>query len=246
MNKMSSLFKTLATVALLAAAQLGLAQSIPDYIRSAVDSDARSEEMTARDPARKPAEMLALAGVKPGDKVVEFAGFGLYYTTMLSEIVGENGEIHMLDLPYTGARAGAASSAFVAEHPNTYYQLIDYNKIVFPTDVDVVMNVLYYHDLALNNTDTAVLNKKIFDALKPGGTYFIIDHNAEPGSGTRDVERLHRIDPEVIKQEITAAGFRLAEESSLLAQADDDHSAMVFSPGTRGATDRTVLKFVKP
>lgn len=246
MNKMSSLFKTLATVALLAAAQLGLAQSIPDYIRSAVDSDARSEEMTARDPARKPAEMLALAGVKPGDKVVEFAGFGLYYTTMLSEIVGENGEIHMLDLPYTGARAGAASSAFVAEHPNTYYQLIDYNKIVFPTDVDVVMNVLYYHDLALNNTDTAVLNKKIFDALKPGGTYFIIDHNAEPGSGTRDVERLHRIDPEVIKQEITAAGFRLAEESSLLAQADDDHSTMVFSPGTRGATDRTVLKFVKP
>lgn len=246
MNKKHSLFKTLATVGLLTAAQLGLAQSIPGYIQSAVDSDARSEEMTVRDPARKPAEMLTLAGVKPGDKVVEFAGFGLYYTTMLSEIVGENGEIHMLDLPYTGARAGAASAAFVAEHPNTYYQLIDYNKIVFPTDVDVVMNVLYYHDLALNNTDTVVLNKKIFDALKPGGTYFIIDHNAEPGSGTRDVERLHRIDPEVIKQEITAAGFRLAEESSLLAQADDDHSKMVFSPGTRGATDRAVLKFVKP
>src|SRR5690606_2051175 len=130
--------------------------------------------------------------------------------------------------------------------PNTYYHLIDYNKVVLPENVDVVMNVLYYHDLPLNNIDVAALNRKIFAALKPGGVYFIIDHNAEPGSGTRDVQRLHRIDPAVIREEVLAAGFRLAAESDLLAHPEDDHTGMVFSPGTRGATDRSVFKFVKP
>src|SRR5690606_2551895 len=203
-------FRILTAAALLATGQLALAQAIPDYVSRAVASAERTEEMTARDPARRPADMLALSGVKPGDKVVEFAGFGQYYTIMLSDIVGENGEVHMLDLPYVGAFAGAASTKFVAEHPNTYYHLIDYNKVVLPSDVDVVMNVLYYHDLSLNNIDVAALNRTIFAALKPGGVYFIIDHNAEPGSGTRDVQRLHRIDPAVIREEVLAAGFRLA------------------------------------
>lgn len=239
-------FRILTAAALLGAGQLALAQAIPDYVLRAVASPERTEEMTARDPARRPADMLTLAGVKPGDKVVEFAGFGQYYTIMLSDIVGENGEVHMLDLPYIGAFAGAASAKFVAEHPNTYYHLIDYNKVVLPEDVDVVMNVLYYHDLSLGNIDTEVLNRKIYNALKPGGVYFIIDHNAEPGSGTRDTERLHRIDPEVIKREVLAAGFRLAAESDLLRHPEDDHTGMVFAPGTRGATDRSVLKFVKP
>jgi predicted methyltransferase len=242
----SALIKLLAAASLLAGSQFVLAQTIPDYVRSAVASDARTEEMTARDPARKPAEILALSGVKPGDKVVEFAGFGQYYTTMLSEILGDNGELHVYDLPYTGARAGTASTAFTAEHANTNYHLINYNLIDLPQDVDVVFNVLYYHDLALNNIDADVLNRKIFNALKPGGVFFIIDHNAAPGSGTRDTERLHRIDPEVIKREVLAAGFTLAEDSKLLAHPEDKHDAMVFTPGARGATDRAVLKFVKP
>jgi predicted methyltransferase len=109
-----------------------------------------------------------------------------------------------------------------------------------------VFNVLYYHDLPLNNIDTAALNKKIFDALKPGGVFFIVDHNAAPGSGTRDTKQLHRIDPEVIKKEVKAAGFELVEDSKLLAHAEDDHTKMVFTPGTRGTTDQSVLKFRKP
>jgi predicted methyltransferase len=219
---------------------------VPAYIRSAVESPARSAEHKARDFNRKPAELLVLSGVKPGDKVVEFAAFGQYFTTLLSDIVGPKGAVYMYDLPYTEQRAGAASRAFVAAHPNSKYEVVDYNAVKLPENVDVVFNVLYYHDLSLNNIDTAALNRKIYDALKPGGIFFIVDHNAAPGSGTRDTKQLHRIDPEVIRTEVKAAGFELVEDSKLLAHAEDDHTKMVFAPGTRGLTDQSVLKFRKP
>ena len=135
-------------------------------------------EQKARDVDRKPAELLVLSGVKPGDRVVEFASFGQYFTTLLSDIVGPKGMVYMFDLPYTEARAGAASRAFVATHPNARYELVDYNMVELPQKVDVVFIVLYYHDLPLNKIDTAALNAKILKALKPGGIYFIVDHNA--------------------------------------------------------------------
>ena len=219
---------------------------LPDYVKNAVQSADRPAADTARDADRKPAELLALTGVKPGDRVVEFAAFGQYFTRLLSSVVGEKGMVYMIDLPYTEARAGAASRDFVAKHPNTRYEIVDYNKVEMPQNLDAVVIVLYYHDLPLNDVDTAAFNKKVLGALKPGGTYFIVDHNAKPGSGTTDTKSLHRIDPAVIKQEITAAGFQLAEDSKLLANPEDDHSWMVFSPGKRGTTDQSVLKFRKP
>jgi predicted methyltransferase len=165
---------------------------------------------------------------------------------MFSSIVGPKGHVYMYDLPYTEARAGANSRKFVEAHPNSTYELVDYNKLELPKNVDIVFNVLYYHDLPLNNIDTASLNKRIFEALKPGGIFFIVDHNAAPGSGTRDTKALHRIDPEVIKKEVTAAGFELVTESKLLANPEDDHTKMVFTPGTRRHTDQSVFKFRKP
>lgn len=243
---------SLKTLGLLGLAALGMLggcaaeQGSADYIQQALASSERSPEMTERDVARKPAEVLALSGIEPGDTVVEFAGFGQYYTTLLSSIVGPEGQVHMYDLPYTEERAGENSRAFVAAHPNTTYNVVDYNAIELPSDVDVVYNVLYYHDLSLNDIDVATLNRKIYDALKPGGVFLIIDHNAPAGTGTRDTESLHRIDPAVIKEEVLAAGFELAEDSDLLAHPEDDYSAMVFAPGTRGATDRSLFKFVKP
>ncbi|MET0281330.1 MAG: methyltransferase [Steroidobacteraceae bacterium] len=218
----------------------------PDYIRKAVASKDRPEAMSSRDANRKPAELLALSGVKPGDQVLEFASFGQYFTTLLSDIVGPQGKVYMLDLPYTEARSGAASRTFAAAHPNTQYTLADYNSAELPQNLDLVFNVLYYHDLPLNKIDTAALNAKILKALKPGGVFFVVDHNAAPGSGTRDTEKLHRIDPEVIKKEVLAAGFELVEQSKLLAHAPDDHTQMVFAPGLRGLTDQSVFKFRKP
>ena len=218
----------------------------PAYVRSAIESAGRSPEHKARDANRKPAELLTLSGVKPGDRVVEFASFGQYFTTLLSDVVGPKGMIYMFDLPYTEKRAGEASRAFVASHANAKYELVDYNTLELPQKVDVVFNVLYYHDLKINEIDTASLNARIFKALKPGGLFFVVDHNAAPGSGARDTKTLHRIDPEIIKSEVTSAGFELVTESRLLARAEDDHTQIVFAPGLRGMTDQTVFKFRKP
>jgi predicted methyltransferase len=220
----------------------------PAFIRAAIDSADRNAETKARDANRKPAELLMLAGVKPGDRVVEFASFGQYFTQLLSDIVGPQGRVYMLDLPYTAARAGVASGAFVDKHPNTQYTLVNYNSVELPQNVDAVINVLYYHDLFIdtNSINTAALNAKIFKALKPGGTFFIVDHNAEAGSGTRDVKTFHRVDPAVIKAEVTKAGFQLIEESKLLANPQDDHKQMPFGKDIRGITDQSVFVFRKP
>ena len=214
-------------------------------IAAAVASPERPAEARERDPARKPAEVLALSGIEPGDRIVEIAGFGQYYTTLLSSIVGPEGEVHVFDLPYTEERAGEASRAFAAAHANTEYNVVDYNEASFPADTDIVFNVLYYHDLGLNDIDIAAMNAKLFAALKPGGAYLVIDHKAEDGSGWRDAESVHRVDKQTIIDEVTAAGFVLETDSDLLANPDDDRSVMVFSPGTRGATDRAVLLFRK-
>jgi predicted methyltransferase len=239
--------KVLAAIGLLLLSQLGTAQTaIPDYVKKALGSSERTSAMTERDPGRHPGEVLAMSGIKPGSTVVEIAGFGQYYTTLLSDIVGPKGKIHVFDLPYMEKSAGVPSRAFAAAHPNIVYTIVNYNEIKLPTDVDVVFNILYYHDLMINDIDAIKMNKAIFAALKPGGVYLIEDHNAAPGSGTTDTKKLHRIDPEVIKKEVLAAGFVLAEDSKLQASKDDDHTKMVFAPGARGATDRSLFKFVKP
>jgi predicted methyltransferase len=221
--------------------------NIPDYIRAAVQSKDRPAAAVARDALRKPAEVLALSGVKPGDRVIEFASFGNYFTPLLSDIVGPKGMVYMYDLPYLEARTAPASKAFVATHPNARFEVGDFNAVELPQNIDAVFIVLYYHDLPINKLDTAKFNARVFNALKPGGTYFIVDHNAAPGSGMRDTEKLHRIDPAVIKQEVKAAGFELIEDSKLLSNPGDDYTKGVsFAPGSRGTTDQSVLKFRKP
>ncbi len=218
----------------------------PEHIRRAVESPARPAEHRERDLARKPAEVLTLAGIEEGHHVVEFASFGHYYTTMLVDAVGPEGHVGMYDLPYTDRFGGEAARAFDAEHDNATYFLEDYNEVEFPAEVDAVFNVLYYHDLQPNDVDTASLNARLLEALKPGGVYLIIDHKAEDGSGWRDAATIHRMAAETIIDEVTAAGFELEVSSDLLANPDDDRTQMVFTPGTRGSTDRALLLFRKP
>jgi predicted methyltransferase len=222
------------------------ATPIPAHIQRAVDSPERSAEQRARDANRKPAEILAMSGIEEGDRIIEIAGFGQYFTEMLAAAVGPGGMIDVYDLPYTERFAGEASRAFDATHDNVVYHQEDYNTAAFPQGVDAVWNVLYYHDLQPNGVDTAAMNAKILAALKPGGVYLIIDHKAEDGSGWRDAATIHRMGVDTIKQEVTAAGFELAVESDLLANPADDRTQMVFAPGTRGTTDQAFFIFRKP
>ena len=91
-----------------------------------------------------------------------------------------------------------------------------------------------------------MLNKAIYDALKPGGIYLVLDHAAAAGSGLRDTETLHRIDPAAVKKEVLAAGFVLDGESDVLHNPQDDHTAKVFDPAIRGKTDKFIFRFRKP
>jgi predicted methyltransferase len=218
----------------------------PAHVRRAIESPERTAEQRARDYYRKPAEILTLSGIEEGDRIIEIASFGQYFTTMLLAAVGPSGHVDMYDLPYIEQFGGPASREFDAKHANAVYHQESYNDVSLPRNVDSVWNVLYYHDLQPQGVDTAAFNRKIFDALKPGGIYLVIDHKAEDGSGWRDAATIHRMGVETIKQEVLAAGFELALESDLLANPADDRTKMVFAPGTRGTTDQAFFIFRKP
>ena len=222
----------------------------PAHIRRAVESDARSAEQRARDVHRKPAEVLTLSGVDDGDTVVEFASFGHYFTTILVDAVGPSGHVYMVDMPWMDRFGGEAARAFDAAHDNATYMQVHYNEMELPQDVDVAMMVLFYHDLMRNDpeqtVDTADMNRRIYDALAPGGAYVVIDHSAEDGSGWRDAMTLHRIDKQTVIDEVTAAGFELETDSDLLANPADDRTLNMRDPQIRGETDQFFLVFRKP
>ena len=131
--------------------------------------------------------MLTLAGIGEGDRVIEFASFGHYYTTLLAGAVGARGHVYMIDMPWTERFGGEGARAFDAAHDNATYVQVHYNRATLPTSVDTVMSVLFYHDFkresADESVDTADMNARVFAALRPGGSYLVIDHKAQPGSG---------------------------------------------------------------
>lgn len=247
-------------VAILAAALLvaGLASpgayaahpgSTPRYVTAAVGDKARPAADTERDANRKPAETLAFAGVKPGDAVIELAPGKGYYTRLLSAVVGAKGKVYPVTQPPKPDAPPPAVQAIAADphYGNLQVTLTKYAEPKLPGNADVVWTTQNYHDFHnIPDFQVATLNKAVFDALKPGGTYFILDHAAEAGSGARDTNTLHRIDEETVKQEVKAAGFELAGESDILRNKDDPHTGKVFEPPIQGHTDQFILKFRKP
>ncbi|HXS79678.1 MAG TPA: methyltransferase [Gammaproteobacteria bacterium] len=219
-------------------------------IKRAVESPSRPAEQRARDADRKPAETLMLAGIAEGQRVVELASFGQYWTNMLVEAVGPSGQVYMVDMPWTDRFGGEAGRAFDTAHTNATYTQAHYNQMSLPQNLDVVIFVQFYHDLkrpnAAESVDTTDMNKKILAALKPGGIFLVVDHVADAGSGWRDSSTLHRIDPATIKSEVTAAGFELVQDSPLLKNPADDHKQNMRAEGLRGHTDQAVLVFRKP
>jgi predicted methyltransferase len=197
---------------------------IPAAIAAAVADPRRPRDQVSLDAVRKPAQFIAFAQLKSGDRVADFMPGNGYFTRLMSDVVGPGGHVYAF-LP-------AEQLANCA-----------------PTEVDVIWTAQNYHDLHdsfMAPTNVAELNKVFFKALKPGGTYLVIDHIAEGGSGIRDTESLHRIDPLRLRKEVEAAGFILEAQSDVLRNAADDHKLPVFDAGIRGRTDQPVYKFRKP
>jgi predicted methyltransferase len=227
----------------------------PDAIAAAVADESRPDADRQRDANRKPAETLAFAGVKPGDQIAELLPGGGYFTRLFSKTVGPTGHVYALvpapsadappDMPDFAARVKAIAAD--PAYPNVSVVVLPFSQFKVAVPVDLVWTSQNYHDLHnLPGLDVTVFNQMVFEALKPGGIFLILDHAAEPGSGTRDTGTLHRIDVEAVKKEVLAAGFVLAGGSELLHQPGDSHAVKVFDPSIRGKTDQFILKFRKP
>jgi len=116
---------------------------------------------------------------------------------------------------------------------------------------DVLWLHLFYHDLhtklmQASGATAAHFNQAVYERLKPGGSYVIVDHAAAFGAGTRDAQLLHRIESATVREEVEAAGFVLDAESTMLANKDDPHSVKAFDPSIKGETDRFAFRFKKP
>jgi predicted methyltransferase len=222
----------------------------PTVIEAALADGARSPEERAADAIRKPAETLAFAGIKPGMTVGEFYPGGGYFTRLLSDIVGPRG--HVFGIENRGWKGAVdADQALLAggKLPNVSIDVLPFGTLRFPRPLDLAWVTQNYHDLKIaryGTVDTAAFNRAVFAALKPGGTYFILDHEAPPGTDTAGIAKLHRIERAQVIREVEAAGFRLVAEGSFLRRPTDDHSLSIFDKAVQGRTDQYALRFVKP
>jgi predicted methyltransferase len=231
------------------------AAAIPGEIAAALADPARPAADKERDATRKPAEVLAFAGLKSGDQVAELLPGGGYFTRIMAKAVGSKGHIYALvparspDAPADEPDFAARVKAIAADpnYSNVSVVVEPFSQLGVPAPVDLVWTSQNYHDLHnLPGLDVGVFNKMVFDDLKPGGIYLILDHAAVDGSGSRDTATLHRIDPASVTREVLAAGFVLVGKSDLLRQPGDDRKLKVFDPAIRGRTDQFILKFRKP
>jgi predicted methyltransferase len=230
-----------------------VAAPVPAYVTAAVKDAARPDTDTKKDADRKPAEMLAFTGIKPGMRVMDLIPGSGYFTRIFAKAVGLNGYVYAfqpveLDHFFKDGKQPPVV-AVAAQYPNVSVVRGPVNKLVAPESLDVVWTSQNYHDLKdsfFAPADTALVNKAIFLALKPGGIYVVLDHAAEKGSGVRDTDTLHRIDEAVVKKEVLAAGFVLVGESNVLRNKADPRTVKVFDASIRGKTDQFILKFRKP
>lgn len=234
--------------------QTNAAQTAPAVISAAIADLARPDSDRQQDANRKPLEVLEFAGVKPGDRVADFIPGDGYVTRLFSKIVGQTGHVFAV-VPEElfnmkeGADAAVKSIAADPAYSNVTVLRESVERFTAPEKLDMVWTSMNYHDLHdkfFGSADLVVLNKAIFNALKPGGIYLVLDHAAAAGSGLRDTETLHRIDPEAVKKEVLAAGFVLDAQSDVLHNPNDTHTAKIFDPAIRGKTDKFIFKFRKP
>lgn len=220
-------------------------------IVAAVANPARPDSDRQRDAARKPHEVMRLARVRGGDKVVDFGAGGGYYTRLLSGAVGDTGQVIAFNPNWVMERfpqLNGAMAALTADpaFANVRAAQAPMDAPAFEADsLDSVFIVLLYHDAFWNGIDIAKMNTAIFDGLRPGGRYVVIDHSAEAASGTRDVNTLHRIDADLVLEQVLEAGLVLETVGDFLRNPDDPRTGGVFGE-LRGKTDRFVYVFRKP
>ncbi|MEP6898381.1 MAG: methyltransferase [Rhodanobacter sp.] len=227
--------------------------AVSAVVAKAVNDPARQTDKT-NDARRKVAALMMFAEVRPGQKVLELIPGSGYFTRVFSAIVGPQGHVYTV-WPNEYAKedvddvAGSSKLAADPHYSNVSVLTQAANQLSAPEPVDVVFTSQNYHDYPdkfMGSEDPAVLNKQVFDALKPGGLWVIVDHVAPTGTGMTDTDTLHRIDPAIVKKQVVAAGFVFDGESNVLRNPKDPHTIKVFDKSIRGHTDQFAYRFRKP
>ncbi|HEX9470718.1 MAG TPA: class I SAM-dependent methyltransferase [Bradyrhizobium sp.] len=220
----------------------------PDYEAIVASAD-RSDADRQTDQRRQPAKMLAFTGVKPGIKVLDMEANAGYSTELLARAVAPDGVVYAQDSAEIIERLVKDKFDIRAQKPamkNVVHVVRNFDDPV-PPDVnglDLITFFFAYHDVTYMPVDRAAMNKKMFAALKPGGFLVVADHSARPGDGTTVGKTLHRIEESTLRQEIEAAGFKLAAEADFLRHPEDQRDAAVFHPPV--PVGEFVLKYQKP
>lgn len=227
------------------------AADIPAYITKAIDDPARAADRKD-DARRRIAEVMAFAGVKPGDKVLELDPGSGYWTRVFSRIVGPTGHVYTVwpdEMAKYSAKSFADWQGLVKDtYANVSLLKQPAARLSVPQKVDIVFtsqNYHDYHDLFMGPVDMKQFDRQVFDALKPGGVFIVIDHIAPAGSGFSDTNTLHRIDPEAVKHEVESAGFVFDGSSDALINPKDPLDIKVFDPSIRGHTSQFIYRFRK-
>jgi predicted methyltransferase len=251
-DNMRSKARLLAFVALASSAVTPVAASsrVSNIVARAVADPARPADHRKADALRKPAETLAFSGVRPGMTVGEFYPGGGYFTRMLSDVVGPNGHVYGIEND-RWTDAVKANNALLAEGrwKNVSMDVRPFGTVDFPRPLDLAWVTQNYHDMKIakyGKVDTVAFDRAVYKALKPGGIFFILDHQGAAGLSDSGIEKLHRINRDVVVKEVTSVGFKLAAEGKFLRRPADDHTKPIFDRAIRGHTDQYALKFVKP
>lgn len=229
----------------------------PANVAAAVaNAGARSEANLKLDESRKPAELLAFLGLERGMEVIDMFGLNRYWAEIIAPAIGPEGQLIVWNpTQFTNEKRTAEFAAFAAKAGNAALISTPFEAPRIGTGAyDFMIMNLDYHDVYWQSTERKIPRmepdvwvRTLYAAMKPGAVVGIIDHAANPGGDTREVvEKLHRIDPAVVRADFERAGFVLEAESPLLRNPADDRSLLVFDDKIRGKTDRFVFKFRKP
>src|SRR5471030_746625 len=209
----------------------------------------RSDADRNTDKRRDPVKLLKFISIKKGMKVLDMEAGAGYSTELLARAVGPTGVVYAQDSAAVIERFVKDKFDIRAQSPamkNVVHVIRNFDDPIPPdvSGLDLITFFFAYHDVTYMPVDRAEMNKKMFASLKPGGLLVIADHSARPGDGTNVSKTLHRIEESTLRQEIEAAGFKLAAEADFLRNPEDPRDAAVFRPQV--PVDEFVLKYQKP
>ena len=244
MKRLTCLLATLLLSQQAFAADAGATRAI---IEQSLRGSIRDAAEVARDANRKPAEVLEFFGLEADMKVLEISPATGYWSKFLGPTLCSNSGELVFSVGVSDSfrtdvmtQPGLECSSAI----NDDITLGNLPEFEFTSNgFDLVLTFWNLH-----NPDAAGrenLNRAVFDALKPGGIYGVVDHTRRHGQpASRAVSR--RLDPVLIIKEMSDVGFEFVDFSDMHYHPEDDLSQEVGTPGVRGNTDRFTLKFRKP